>query len=389
MRITLATWGRFHFFHLARQLLRHQALERIYSTYPRFKLRDEGIPADRLFTNGAAETLLRAKERLGLRLPSLDGHLEEAKVRIFDRFVRRNWVQPDIHIALSGAGGVNGPRAQAGGGRYICDRGSTHILHADEVLRDEFARYGLPFAASHPPFVERELQEYEAADLITVPSTFVAETYVRRGIPRAKLFVNPYGASLDRFAKVADPDPAYFTLLFVGAVRLRKGVGYLLEAFRRFDHPRKRMWVIGDILPETRALIAAHGGDDISFLGIVPNDRLSDHYSRADVMVLPSIEEGLALVQAEALACGCPVIATPNSGSQDLFEDGVEGFIVPARDPAAIVQRLTQLAETPGLRGAMGAAGRQRIRQIGGWDSYGDRYFARCQSLLHPAAAAA
>jgi glycosyltransferase involved in cell wall biosynthesis len=389
MRITVSTWGRFHLFHLARRLQRIDALERIFSTYPKFKLRDEGIQPHRLFTSAAIETLLRAKERLGIRLPALDAILEVAKVDQFDRFVRRHWVQPDIYIALSGSGGANGPRAQADGARYICDRGSTHIVHAEEVMREEFARYGLAFRGAHPSFVDRELQEYAAADLITVPSTYAAETYLQRGLPRAKLFVNPYGASLDRFSRVADPDPAHFTVLFVGAARLRKGFGHLLEAFRRFDHPRKRLWVVGDVLPETRTLIEAHGGDDIAFLGIVPNADLSPYYSSADVMVLPSIEEGLALVQAEALACGCPVIATPNSGSADLFENGVQGFIVPARDPATITERLAQIAQTPGLWEEMGAAGLQRIRQIGGWDSYGDRYIARCRELLQPIAAAA
>lgn len=389
MRVSLSTWGRFHLFHLARHLQRVDALERVFSTYPAFKLRGEGIRSDRLFTSAAIETLLRAKERFGLRLPALDPFLEEAKVRQFDRFVQRHWVRPDIYIALSGSGAVNGPRAQAEGARYICDRGSTHIVHGDEILREEFARYGLPFRGSHPPFIERELQEYAAADLIAVPSTFAAETYVRHGIPRAKLFVNSYGASLDRFSRVGDPDPAHFTMLFVGAARLRKGFGDLLDAFRRLDHPRKRLWVIGDVLPETRTLIDAHGGDDISFLGIVPNDRLSHYYSRADALVLPSIEDGFGMVMAEALACGCPVIASTNTGAREIFDHGVGGFVVPIRDPAAIAERLAQLAQTPGLRDEMGAAGQQRIRQIGGWASYGERYVARCRALLQPAAVAA
>lgn len=389
MRISLSTWGRFHLFHLARKLQQIGALERVFSTYPKFKLRHEGIDPARLFTDDALETLLRAKERFGLRLPALDEKIEAAKVKRFDRFVHRHWVQPDIYIALSGSGSVNGPRAQANGVRYICDRGSTHIADADELLRDEFARYGVPYRGTSRHMVERELQEYAAADLVVVPSTFAAESYVRQGVPRSKLFVNPYGASLDRFGRVGDPDPGHFTLLFVGAASVRKGFGYLLEAFRRLDHPGKRLWVIGAVLPETRALVGAHGCEGVSFLGTVPNDQLSHYYSRADVMVLPSIEDGFGMVLAEALACGCPVIASTNTGGLEAFDEGIQGFVVPIRDPAAIVERLTQLAQTPGLRDAMGAAGQQRIRQIGGWDSYGERYVARCRALLQPTAAAA
>lgn len=389
MRIILSTWARFHLFHLARELARRGMLERVFSTYPRFKLRDEGIAPDRLFTDPAIELLLRAKERAGLRWPAVDRRLEHAKVLAFDRFVRRHWVRPDVYIALSGSGGVNGPRAQAEGAAYICDRGSTHILHADEMMQAECARYGQRFRPSYAPFVERELREYEAADLLVVPSSFVADTFVRRGVPRTKLFVNPYGASLDRFTRVADPDPARFTVLSVGGARLRKGFGDLLDAFARLSHPGKRLVVVGDVLPEVKPLLAAYASDDVILHGPVPHARLNELYSRADVLVLPSLEEGLALVQAEALACGCPVIATPNAGAEDLFEDGVQGFIVAPRDPAAIARRLQQLADTPDLGPTLGAAGRERIKRIGGWDNYSDRYIERCRTLIQTPALAA
>jgi starch synthase len=92
------------------------------------------------------------------------------------------------------------------------------------------------------------------------------------------------------------------------------------------------------------------------------------------VLVLPSIEEGLALVQAEAMACGCPVICSTNSGGEDLFTDGVEGFIVPIRDAAALRERMQQLAEDPGLQKTMREAALRRVQSIGGWTEYGERW---------------
>ena len=71
----------------------------------------------------------------------------------------------------------------------------------------------------------------------------------------------------------------------------------------------------------------------MEFLGVVGQERLAELMSTSHVMVLPSIEEGLALVQGQAMACGCPVIASTNTGAEDLFTDGVEGFVVPIRDP--------------------------------------------------------
>ncbi len=91
-------------------------------------------------------------------------------------------------------------------------------------------------------------------------------------------------------------------------------------------------------------------------------------------MVLPSIEEGLALVQAQALACGCPVIASTNTGGEDLFTDGVEGFIVPIRDADAITRGLELLAGDADLQARMSEAALQRVRKLGGWEDYGDRW---------------
>jgi glycosyltransferase involved in cell wall biosynthesis len=82
----------------------------------------------------------------------------------------------------------------------------------------------------------------------------------------------------------------------------------------------------------------------------------------------------LALVQAEAMACGCPVIGSTNSGAEDLYTDGVEGFIVPIRDARAIEERMQLLADKPELQREMGAAALRRVRSIGGWAEYGDRW---------------
>jgi len=101
--------------------------------------------------------------------------------------------------------------------------------------------------------------------------------------------------------------------------------------------------------------------------------------STSHLMVLPSIEEGLALVQGQALACGCPVLASTNTGGEDLFTDGVEGFIVPVRDVEALTDRMQRLADDPALQQRMNQAALLRVRTIGGWQEYGDKW----ETLLH------
>ena len=97
------------------------------------------------------------------------------------------------------------------------------------------------------------------------------------------------------------------------------------------------------------------------------------------LMVLPSVEEGLALVQGQAMACGCPVLATTATGAEDLFTDGVEGFIVADRDVAALTERMQQVADDPALRRKLSEASLERVKFLGGWDQYGDLW----DELLH------
>mgnify|MGYP001617212124 CR=1 FL=1 len=94
------------------------------------------------------------------------------------------------------------------------------------------------------------------------------------------------------------------------------------------------------------------------------------YYSQGSVFVIASTEEGLALVQAQAMACGLPVIATTNTGAEDLLSDGVEGFIVPIRDSDAIAERIAQLLSRPDDWEMMAQAALKRVAAIGGWDSY-------------------
>lgn len=187
---------------------------------------------------------------------------------------------------------------------------------------------------------------------------------------------------MERFRPVGGPDPAQFTVLFVGTVSVRKGVPYLLEGFKAFSHPNKRLRVVGPISPEMAGYLRRLADDRISYEGALPNRELPARYSSADAMVLPSVEEGLALVIGEALACGCPVIATPNTGASNLFDHGREGLLVDVQSSAAVRDALQRFADCPEEATAMRGRARERIVRIGGWDAYGARWQAIIENDL-------
>ncbi|TNM65320.1 glycosyltransferase family 4 protein [Aliirhizobium smilacinae] len=374
MQVTQISSGRFHHFHLARQLQERGMLKELWTGYPRFKLRDEsGIPEEKIKTFPWLQVPYMGWSKLPLigRSNSLRQRVGWWGREALDWRVQQAINDPTILIALSGQGYKSGRRAKSVGGRYICDRGSTHIRYQDRLLREEHRRWKVEWSGVDPLVIAKEEKEYELADLISIPSTFCETSFVEMGVDPAKLRRIPYGGRLDRFHPVSTPDPQAFTVLFVGQVSLRKGIPYLLDAFSRFQHPRKKLKIVGSIVEGMEPVLASLPTDGVEFVGPLANTELVEAYSSANVLVLPSIEEGLSMVMAEALACGCPVIASRNTGAEDLFEDGKEGFIVPNRDPDAIVQALEKVADLGSL---MRPLARQRVQAIGGWDRYGKHW---------------
>jgi starch synthase len=384
MKAVLTTLGKFHSFDLARQLHSRGALEVIYSGYPRFKLRGEGLPKRLVRTFPYLHTPYMAsgwRDRLGLGFLRQWEYWDRTAI---DRFVARTLPDAEVFVGLSGCGLATGKEARRRGMKYVCDRGSTHIRHQSEVLVEEHRRWGLPFPGVDPRIVEREEDEYEIADAITVPSTYVRDTFIARGLASSKVRLLSYGVDLDRFHPVGEPEPANFDVLFVGGVSLRKGVPYLLAAWHALEHPRKTLTIAGVAEPAVVERLRELGlmTDDVKLLGHVPQPRLKDLMSRSHVLALPSLEEGLAMVMAQALACGCPVVASRNTGAEDLYSDGVEGFIVQAGRAEALTERMQALADDPSLRARMSAAALRRVRSIGGWSSYGDNAVRLYQEVV-------
>jgi len=382
MRVVQTVFGKFHHFHLARQLHQREMLAGIFSSYPSFKLRDQGIPMDLVHTFPYLHMSQFAAMRYGLSGSAFGLELSWWLALTLDGYVAGRLPECDVFVGISGSGLKTGRLNQKRGGKYICDRGSSHIRWADRMLTEEFKRWGQQFEGVYHKHLTREDQEYEQSDAITVPSEFARRTFIEMGVPADKIKKVPYGADMSRFAKVADPASDSFDVLFAGNASFRKGIPYLLEAFEKFKHPKKTLTIVGSVAPEIDRYLQGKALDHVEFAGNQPQARLKELMSRSHVLVLPSIEEGLAMVQGEAMACGCPVIASENTGAEDLFDDGQEGFIVPIRDPEAITDRLERLAQDPARREAMSAQALERVAHIGGWDTYGRNYVAVLEALM-------
>ena len=370
-RAVVSTIGRFHSFDLARQLQRFDCLACIFSGYPRFKLRTTGVEPGRIRTFPWLQTPYMVLMRSAWFRDHLSREWEHQAHLWHDCHVAANLPPCDLVSVLSGSGLRTGRAAIARGAIYVCDRGSSHILAQDRIVREEHARLDLPWAGVDTRVIEAELAEYTLADAITVPSTFARDSFLAEGVAAEKLILAPYGVDLADFRRVRPRDPE-FRVLFVGQLSVRKGLHVLLEAMAMARLPQARLVLVGGAQEHAETLLRRFPVAGLERTGILSRAGVAAEMSRASVLVLPSVEEGLALVQAQALACGCPVIGTANTGAFDLFQDGVEGFIIPIRDPTALADRLGRLYHDPALLERMSAAAEARVAAFGGWDSYGE-----------------
>ncbi len=370
MKVLVSVHGRFHGFDLARELHGRGLLSALVTTYPAFAARRFLSPSVPLIT----APWLEAGRRLHARL-RLPGQSDLWVARRFARFAARHLPEADVFVGWSGACLETLSAARRRGMKTIVERGSTHIAHQTEVLREAHARWGLAWHGTDPRLIAREEAEYDAADLICTSSSFARGTFIARGVDGAKVFANPYGVDLSSFTP-GRPAPAGSArrrrLLFVGRVGVRKGVPWLLQAFRSLP-PDWELHLVGPVDPEMPSLLARLPHERVVLRGPVPGSALSAEYRAADLFCLPSIEEGLALVLLQAMASGLPVVATEESGVLDAGRDGKEVVAVRAADAEDLACRLAGLAEDPEARARMGAAALARVRAGFDWSDYGDR----------------
>jgi glycosyltransferase involved in cell wall biosynthesis len=379
MKVTQAVFGVFHHFELAHQLHRRNHLQKIYSTWPWARLKREGLPHSLVSCFSLLHTTDYLLNRTPLASPRTSSKLASWNTLSFDRWTSSRIAPCDAFIAISGAGLLTGRKVQAHGGIFICDRGSTHQRYQENIVAEEYRRWNLPQPLSKPHITVREEEIYATANAITVPSAVAKRSFLQMGIAPDKVHVIPYGVRLDHFTRTEEPSQNSFEVLFAGQVSLRKGIPYLLQAFARLKHSNKRLTIAGAIQDDIRALLSTLPADNVVFTGSLPQSQLAKKMSASHLLVLPSIEEGLALVQGQAMACGCPVLATTATGAEDLFTDGEQGFIVPDRDVDALAQRMQQIADNPTLQRRLSEAALFRVKNLGGWDQYGEAW----DRLLH------
>jgi glycosyltransferase involved in cell wall biosynthesis len=201
------------------------------------------------------------------------------------------------------------------------------------------------------------------ADLVLAPSAATAEE-IRRDykVEAPGVLPNVTGGLAVEPAQESGEEPGFF--LFVGRLRIRKGVEVLLEAMKTL--PAARLLIAGDgehRAPLERRAAELELGSAIRFLGRCDAARVRGLLCGARALVVPSIYEGMPLVVLETMEAGVPVIASAVSGIPEVVEDGGTGWLVPPEDPEALAGALAEALADPAEAARRGAAGRRRVDQ--------------------------
>lgn len=253
-------------------------------------------------------------------------------------------------------------------------RASTELVEsANERQRVEARKFGVDSTPSEArkrkAWIRRKT--LEEADKIVAISSFVKQSLVEVGIPGERIGVAPLGINAGDYP-IADVDNASgFRVTYVGSIRLLKGIQYLLRAWEEggwCDESESELQLCGRVSSDIRPILERLKSDNVHLQGYVDP---REYYCQSSVFVLPSISDGFGKSALEAMSCGLPVIVTENCGVVDVITDGYDGFIVPACDSNAIVDRLRYLHEKPSEQRRIGANALETARNQT-WEGHAD-----------------
>lgn len=246
---------------------------------------------------------------------------------------------------------------------------------ARRLLREEARRYPeweptLGGNRDSEEKLARKTRELELAETVICPSAFVLDSLPEQIRLSKKCVVAPFGSPPDRTYESHRTYGKPIRLLFAGALTQRKGLADLFAAMKMVDSKEVELVVMGSLVLPMRF----YRNQFADFIYEPPRAHAAvlRLMRSCDVLVLPSIVEGRALVQQEAMACGLPLIATRNAGGEDLIIEGKTGFLVPAGEPAALAETLQWLLENRAQLPAMGAAARAKAAELT-WPAYGEK----------------
>ncbi len=274
----------------------------------------------------------------------------------------------------------------------ILERGNPHPLFSKKTLDFEYKKYKKhnffsiedknPFLRKFNHYryeLDEAIKEIDLADYIFVNSKFCASTYEKFGVDKNKIVTLPRGFDPDRyFVRSLQKKHDKFIVLFVGEMLLRKGIKYILEAWKDFPQKNCELWFVGHVSDEVSSLVNSYQKKFINIKCFGKQAEVTTFFQKASVFVFPSLDEGSAKVTYEAMASGLPCIFTENSGS---LANQNSAIMIPIRSSKAIKNALIKLQNDVDYRNQLGFNAAEAIKKYT-WQYYQDSLILTYKKLL-------
>jgi glycosyltransferase involved in cell wall biosynthesis len=347
MKIAIVVQGRFHAFDLGKALLRRGHDVTLFTNYPRWAVERFGFPGKRTRSFWVHGVISKAADRL-------NGWTKHRPERLLNSLFGRwsaHQLQKECWDVIHGWSGISEEVLQAHrdrGSLNLVMRGSAHVRVQDAILKEEERRTGRYLQRPDRWIQQREEREYELADRVVVLSGFARDSFLAEGVNPAKLRLLSLGANTEMFRpataviearcrRILSGQP--LRVLYVGALSFRKGLWDADTIVRRLGTEPFQFRFVGAVSPEARPL-ARSLRKIVELVPKQPQQNLPCWYADSDLFLFPTIEDGFAVVLAQAHANALPILTTCNCSGPELIRDGESGWILPIRSPEAFVERL-------------------------------------------------
>jgi glycosyltransferase involved in cell wall biosynthesis len=293
---------------------------------------------------------------------------DEQRFRVYEsygiefarRVIARLNVEHDVFWGYSMASLETLRHERARGVRTVLDQIDAAAVHYDIVRQEEQAHPELYLARESisATYFARLKDEWNEAGTVVVNSDWSRRALVQQGVKQSKIVVLPLPfrpACEPRVKKSGNP----LRVLWLGTLSLGKGIAYAVAAARLLKHAPVTFTFVGP--PEVR-LENLSWPANCSYVGPVPRSEVPQIYKEHDIFLFPTLSDGFGLTQLEAAAYGLPVISTDCCA--DVVHDGVSGFVVPARDPKALAERILAFVREEQLLPKMSEAAIRRSRDF-------------------------
>lgn len=360
MKINIAASHRFHLLDLARELSNLGHDVRFYSYVPTKRAVEFGLKRECSYSL----ILLMLPFLALVKLSKSAFWAIKLNHLVLDYFLSWFMKPCDVYIALGTVYEKSFTAAkQKFGAITILEWGSKHIEEQQRILSE------IPGVKSQPDyFTQRSLRGYALADYIAIASDHVKQSFIARGAAANKLIQNAYGVDLSMFKPTELEKGKTFDLIMVGGWSYRKGCDLLSEFCKKSNYKFLHVGALVDLaFPQC---------ENMTHIEPVDQKQLFNFYSKARVFVLPSREEGLAMVQAQALACGLPIVCSSHTGGRDLrdFLDEKQWIIemesFTEDELSRCIDAALKLAQNQHQKRSYAGSAAQQLT----WQAYGKRY---------------